>query len=63
MQERTEIDLVYTRRETAQRLRISLRTLSRMERDKKMPPRIRLSDRIYGYRQSAIENYLSARTA
>jgi predicted DNA-binding transcriptional regulator AlpA len=34
-----------------------------MERDKKMPPRIRLSDRIYGYRQSAIENYLFARTA
>jgi predicted DNA-binding transcriptional regulator AlpA len=56
-------DFVLTRKETAGRLRISLRTLSRMERDKKMPPRIRLSDRIYGYRQSAIENYLFARTA
>ena len=56
-------DLVLTRRETAQRLRISVRTLTRMERDKKLPPRIRLSDRIYGYRASVIESYLDARTA
>jgi len=56
-------DLVLTRRETAERLRISLRTLTRMERDRKLPPRVRLSDRIFGYRTSAIESYLDARTA
>ena len=58
-----KIDRIYTRRETAERLRVSVRTLTRMERAKKLPPRIRLSDRIYGYRASAIENYLDARTA
>ncbi len=58
-----KVDRIYTRRETAERLRVSVRTLTRMERDKKLPPRIRLSDRIYGYRASAIESYLDARTA
>jgi hypothetical protein len=56
-------DFVLTRKETAGRLRISLRTLTRIERAKKLAPRVRLSDRRYGYRISTVENYLSARTA
>jgi len=54
-------DFVLTRKETAARLRNSLRTLTCIERAKKLTPRIQLSDR--RYRISAVENYLSARTA
>jgi predicted site-specific integrase-resolvase len=61
MQEKT--DFVYTRRETADRLRISLRTLTRLERDRKIKPRVRLSDRRFGYKASTIEQYLSAESA
>ncbi len=63
MQQQTDIDFVLTRKETAGRLRISLRTLSRIERAKKIKPRIRLTDRTYGYRTSTVENYLAERTA
>lgn len=56
-------DFVLTRQETAWRLRISVRTLSRMERAKKFGPRIRLNDAHYGYRASTIENYLRSREA
>jgi predicted DNA-binding transcriptional regulator AlpA len=57
------IDPVLTRRETAQALRISIRTLSRLEQQQKLPPRVRITDRLCGYRRSAIEGYLSSRTA
>jgi predicted DNA-binding transcriptional regulator AlpA len=54
---------ILTRREVAERLRISVRTLSRLEAGGKLPPRIQISDRVFGYRTSAIESYLDARTA
>jgi predicted DNA-binding transcriptional regulator AlpA len=56
------IDPVLTRKETAQALRICIRTLTRLEQERKLPPRIKLSDRLYGYRRSAIEQYLASRT-
>jgi transcriptional regulator with XRE-family HTH domain len=54
-------DLILTRREVAERLRISVRTLTRLERDRKIELRVQLSDRRYGYRTSTIESYLDAR--
>jgi predicted DNA-binding transcriptional regulator AlpA len=56
------IDFIRTRKETAQRLRVSLRTLQRMESRGEAPPRIKITDRIYGYRDSAIDAFLRSRT-
>jgi predicted site-specific integrase-resolvase len=61
MQNDDRVDCVRTRKETAERLRISVRTLSRMERRGEIQ-RIRISDRIFGYRDSAIEKFLEERT-
>jgi predicted DNA-binding transcriptional regulator AlpA len=58
----SKVDLILTRPEVAQRLRISVRTLSRMENRGDLTGRIRISDRIFGYRNSAIERFLANRT-
>jgi hypothetical protein len=42
-------DPILTRQEVAERLRISVRTLSRLEANGKLPPRIQISDRVFGY--------------
>jgi predicted DNA-binding transcriptional regulator AlpA len=60
---RSRIDYVRSRRETADILGISLRTLGRMESRRELPPRIRVSERIYGYRDSAINQFIASRTA
>jgi predicted DNA-binding transcriptional regulator AlpA len=57
-----KIDFVRSRKDTAKILGISVRTLQRMEGRGEMPPRIRVSDRIFGYRDSAINEFLTART-
>jgi predicted DNA-binding transcriptional regulator AlpA len=57
------IDLVRSRREIADLLGISVRTLTRMETRGEMPPRTRISDRRFGYRDSVIKQFLDARTA
>jgi predicted DNA-binding transcriptional regulator AlpA len=57
-----KIDFVRSRKDTAKILGISVRTLARMEARGQMPPRIRVSDRIFGYRDSAIHEFLTART-
>jgi hypothetical protein len=56
------IDPVRTRKEAAEFLRVSVRTLTRRENAGDLSGRIRISDRIYGYRQSTLDAYLSART-
>jgi predicted DNA-binding transcriptional regulator AlpA len=58
----SKVDLILTRPEVAQRLRISVRTLSRMENRGDLTGRIRISDRIFGYRNSEIEKFLANRT-
>jgi hypothetical protein len=58
----SKVDLILTRPEVAQRLRISVRTLSRMENRGDLTGRIRISDRIFGYRNSVIERFLANRT-
>jgi predicted DNA-binding transcriptional regulator AlpA len=57
-----KIDFVRSRKDTAKILGISVRTLQRMEARGEMPPRIRVSDRIFGYRDSAINEFLTVRT-
>jgi len=60
--EKGVIDYVRTRQETAKILGISVRTLTRMENRGEAPPRVKISDRIVGYRSSAIDEFLNART-
>jgi predicted DNA-binding transcriptional regulator AlpA len=55
-------DFVRTRKETADILRVSVNTLRRMELRGKAPARTMITDRIVGYRQSAIDHFLSQRT-
>jgi predicted DNA-binding transcriptional regulator AlpA len=63
MENRTDnVDRVRTTQETAARLRVSLKTLRRMEQRGEGPPRIRITERIYGYRDSEIDKFLSSRT-
>ncbi|HXX52694.1 MAG TPA: hypothetical protein VEI98_15635 [Xanthobacteraceae bacterium] len=55
------IDLLRTRKEVAARLKVSMRTLARLEAAGKLPARIQVSDRIGLYRDSAIERFLAER--
>jgi predicted DNA-binding transcriptional regulator AlpA len=55
-------DFVLTRKQTAQRLGISVKTLSRMEARGEAPPRVKITARITGYRASALNQFLEART-
>jgi len=55
-------DFVRSRRDTAKILSISLSTLARLERTGQIDGRIQLSDRRFGYSDSAIERFKTART-
>lgn len=57
------IDFVRSRAEAARILGISTRTLARMEANGMAPARVRITDRIVGYRQSAIDQFLAERAA
>jgi predicted DNA-binding transcriptional regulator AlpA len=57
------IDYVRTRQEAAQILGVSVRTLRRIELRGEAPPRIRVTERVIGYRDSAINEFLTSRTA
>jgi predicted DNA-binding transcriptional regulator AlpA len=54
------VDYVRRRKETAQRLGVSVRTLDRIPLTEL--PRVQVTDRIVGYRDSAILRYLNDRT-
>jgi predicted DNA-binding transcriptional regulator AlpA len=56
-----EFDPVYTRKQAADLLRCSVRTLIRIEQDGDLP-RVQISPGIVGYRGSAIKRYISDRT-
>jgi predicted DNA-binding transcriptional regulator AlpA len=57
------VDYVRSRAETAKILGISVRTLTRMEAKGQAPSRVKLTERITGYRDSEISKFLDARTA
>lgn len=48
-------------KELAESLGISIPTLWRMEKKEELPPKIKISDRVSGWRESDIENWLSDR--
>jgi predicted DNA-binding transcriptional regulator AlpA len=56
------VDFVRSREETAKILNTSTRTLSRWEKLGMAPRRTQLSERIIGYRDSAIREFLDAKT-
>jgi predicted DNA-binding transcriptional regulator AlpA len=58
----SEIDCVRSRQQTADILGISVRTLSRMELRGEAPPRIKITERVIGYRDSEINKFLESRT-
>jgi predicted DNA-binding transcriptional regulator AlpA len=57
------IDYVRSRRDAARILGVSVRTLDRLDRLGNAPRRTRITDRLVGYRDSAIKEFLDARTA
>jgi predicted DNA-binding transcriptional regulator AlpA len=56
------IDYVRSRKEAAKILGVSVRTLYRMENRGEAPPRVKITERIIGYRDSAINAFLNSRT-
>jgi predicted DNA-binding transcriptional regulator AlpA len=56
------LDAFLSRKETAHILRISLRTLRRLELRGELPPRVNVTERIFGWRESQIREFLDART-
>lgn len=51
--------VIMTKKEVAEALRISKKTLERLEAAKKMPPRIQLAGRRVGYRSEDIERLVA----
>lgn len=59
--EAAALDHVRSIQQTAEILGVSTRTLHRMQLRGEAPPRIKISDRIFGYRDSAIDHFLASR--
>jgi predicted DNA-binding transcriptional regulator AlpA len=55
------VDYVRTRQETAAMMGISVKTLTRMESRGDAPARMQITERIVGYRQSAIDQFLNSK--
>ena len=56
------IDYVRSKKETAKILNMSVRTLARLEKQGRAPRRTQLTDRICGFRDSAIREFLNSKT-
>ena len=54
-------DCIRSRKEFAQRLNITTRTLDRMDMAGELPPRVQISERRVGYRESDIARFISTR--
>ena len=55
-------DFVLMPKKTAKLLGVSVRTLRRMQDRGEAPPRVKITDRMFGYRHSEILKFLEART-
>jgi predicted DNA-binding transcriptional regulator AlpA len=62
MKQETQLDCVHTRKRTAEILGCSVKTLTRIEARGELP-RVQISPRIIGYRNSEIEKFLAAKTS
>jgi predicted DNA-binding transcriptional regulator AlpA len=60
--ETTDSDYVVKTSKAAERIGVSLRTLQRMRARGEAPPRVKISDRIFGYRNSVLNQFLASRT-
>jgi hypothetical protein len=58
---KTTFDRVITRQQAARLLGVSVKTLRRIEDRRELQP-VRVSDRVWGYRNSALQRYLYDRT-
>jgi predicted DNA-binding transcriptional regulator AlpA len=58
----SEVDRIRSRKQVAEQLGISTRTLDRLQERGELPPRVKISNRLVGYRASEIERYLQSRT-
>lgn len=58
----TDFDQIRSRGELARMLGVSVDTLKAMEKRRDAPPRIQVSQRKIGYRDSDIDAFLKART-
>jgi predicted DNA-binding transcriptional regulator AlpA len=56
------IDYVRSKKETAKILNMSVRTLARLEKQGRAPRRTQITDRICGFRDSAIREFLNSKT-
>lgn len=56
-------DFVHKRKDAARILGVCLKTLERMEKRGEAPPRVRISPRVTGYRDSALTEFLKSREA
>ena len=59
----TTVDYVRRRDEAAEILGVSTRTLARMDKEGRGPAKTQLSERVIGYRNSAIKAFLNSKTA
>jgi predicted DNA-binding transcriptional regulator AlpA len=60
--EAAETDFVVMPKKTAKILGVSVRTLRRMQDRGEAPPRVKITERMFGYRHSEILKFLEART-
>jgi predicted DNA-binding transcriptional regulator AlpA len=56
-------DCIRSREEFARRLCVTLRTLDRMDAAGMLPPKVQISERRVGYRESDIATFISTRSA
>lgn len=57
------VDRIRTRKQVADLLSVSTRTLTRMENRGELPPRIQITDRRVGYRESDIAAFINSRAS
>jgi predicted DNA-binding transcriptional regulator AlpA len=63
MTDAKNVDFVRSREETAKILNMSTRTLSRLEKSGQAPRRTQITERVIGFRDSAIKEFLDSKTA
>jgi predicted DNA-binding transcriptional regulator AlpA len=54
-------DCIRSRKEFAQRINVTIRTLDRMDAAGELPPKVQISERRVGYRESDIARFISTR--
>jgi DNA-binding XRE family transcriptional regulator len=61
METEKQLDCLYTRKQAAKLLHVAVRTLTRIEQRGELP-RVQISPRVIGYRDSALQQFIAAKT-